>query len=251
MPNRLQHESSPYLLQHASNPVDWHPWGDEAWARAAAEDKPVLLSIGDASCHWRHAMERQALSTELLDQGIIRILTTADQIHGGFGDPPKFPQPWLVELMLRASARGPGGAHGVADLTLRRMARGGIYDQLGGGFHRYAVDGAWRTPHFEKMLYDNALIARLYTHAWQARHDPLFERIAVETLEYLPADLGATRGGFVAGQDAESDGGEGGYYLWSHDQFTRVAPDAAGWFGVTPQGDFEGGLNVLTRARDA
>ncbi|MEA2503672.1 MAG: uncharacterized protein QOG36_715, partial [Actinomycetota bacterium] len=321
MPNRLQHETSPYLLQHASNPVDWYPWGDEAWERAVAEDKPVLVSIGYASCHWCHVMEResfadpeiagllnkhfvsikvdreerpdldalyiealqtltgsagwpltlfltperklffggtyfpptardelpsfraviesvtdewrdsrrdlerqadgvlremrerdttlperQALSAELLDQGIIRILSTADQVHGGFGEPPKFPQPWLVELMLRASARGPGGAHGVADLTLRRMARGGIYDQLGGGFHRYAVDGAWRVPHFEKMLYDNALLARLYPHAWQARHDPLFQRIAVETLEYLVRDLGAAEGGFYAGQDSESDG---------------------------------------------
>ncbi|TMK49308.1 MAG: DUF255 domain-containing protein [Actinobacteria bacterium] len=365
MPNRLQHESSPYLLQHASNPVDWYPWGDEAWARAVAEDKPVLLSIGYASCHWCHVMEResfadpeiaalanqhfisikvdreerpdldalyidalqtltgaagwpltlfltperklffggsyfpptardelpsfravlesvidewrdsrrelerqaegvlremrardtslperQALTTELLDQGIIRILSTADQIHGGFGELPKFPQPWLVELMLRASARGPGGAHGIADLTLRRMARGGIYDQLGGGFHRYAVDGAWRLPHFEKMLYDQALLARLYTHAWQARHDPLFERIAVETLEYLLADLGAAEGGFFSGQDAESGGVEGAYYLWSHDELTRVAPDAAAWFGVTPEGNSEGGLNVLTAAGD-
>ncbi|MEA2593123.1 MAG: uncharacterized protein QOD62_2954, partial [Actinomycetota bacterium] len=366
MPNRLQHETSPYLLQHASNPVDWYPWGDEAWARAVAEDKPVLVSIGYASCHWCHVMEResfadpeiagllnkhfvsikvdreerpdldalyiealqtltgsagwpltlfltperklffggtyfpptardelpsfraviesvtdewrdsrrdlerqadgvlremrerdttlperQALSAELLDQGIIRILSTADQVHGGFGEPPKFPQPWLVELMLRASARGPGGAHGVADLTLRRMARGGIYDQLGGGFHRYAVDGAWRVPHFEKMLYDNALLARLYTHAWQARHDPLFQRIAVETLEYLVRDLGAAEGGFFAGQDSESDGVEGAYYLWSHDEFTGVAPDAAAWFGVTPGGNDEGGLNVLTAAGDA
>jgi uncharacterized protein YyaL (SSP411 family) len=194
--------------------------------------------------------ERQALTTELLDQGIIRVLSTADQIHGGFGEPPKFPQPWLVELMLRASARGPGGAHGIADLTLRRMARGGIYDQLGGGFHRYAADGAWRRPHFEKMLYDNALLARLYTHAWQARHDPLFKRIAVETLEYLLADLGAAGGGFFSGQDAESGGVEGAYYLWSHDELTRVAPDAAAWFGVTPEGNYSAALNVLTAAGD-
>ncbi|HEY2668335.1 MAG TPA: thioredoxin domain-containing protein [Actinomycetota bacterium] len=365
MPNRLQHESSPYLLQHASNPVDWYPWGDEAWARAVAEDKPVLLSIGYASCHWCHVMEResfadpeiaalvnkhfisikvdreerpdldalyiealqtltgaagwpltlfltperklffggsyfppaardelpsfravlesvidewrdsrrelerqaesilgemrardanlperQALTTELLDQGILRILSTADQVHGGFGEAPKFPQPWLVELMLRAAARGPGGAHGIADLTLRRMARGGIYDQLGGGFHRYAVDAAWRTPRFEKMLSDNALLARLYTHAWQARHDPLFERIAVETLEFLLADLGAGEGGFFSGQDAESGGVEGAYHLWSHDELTGVAPGAAAWFGVTPEGNHAGGLNVLTAAGD-
>jgi uncharacterized protein YyaL (SSP411 family) len=365
MQNRLQHETSPYLLQHASNPVDWYPWGDEVWARAVAEDKPVLVSIGYASCHWCHVMEResfadpeiaavlnkhfvsikvdreerpdldalyiealqtltgsagwpltlfltperklffggtyfpptardelpsfraviesvtdewrdsrrdlerqadgvlremrerdttlperQPLSTDQLDQGIIRVLSSADQVHGGFGEPPKFPQPWLVELMLRASARGPGGAHGVADLTLRRMARGGIYDQVGGGFHRYAVDGAWRVPHFEKMLYDNALLARLYTHAWQARHDPLFERVAVETLEFLVRDLGGAGGGFSAGLDSESDGVEGAYYLWSHDEFTRVAPDAASWFGVTPEGNYEGRLNVLTAAGD-
>src|SRR3984893_2344557 len=359
MPNRLQHETSPSLLQHASNPVDWYPWGDEAWARAVAEDKPVLVSIGYASCHWCHVMEResfadpeiagllnkhfvsikvdreerpdldalyiealqtltgsagwpltlfltperklffggtyfpptardelpsfraviesvtdewsdsrrdlerqadsvlremrerdttlperQALSAELLDQGIIRILSTADQVHGGFGEPPKLPHPWLGEVTLRASARGPGGAPGVAARTLRRMARGGIYDQLGGGFHRYAVDGAWRVPHFEKMLYDNALLARLYTHAWQARHDPLFRRIALETLEYLVRDLGAAGGGFFAGEDSDAEGAEGAYYLWSDQDVTRVAPEAAAFFGVTPAGNFEGGLNV-------
>ncbi len=366
MPNRLQNETSPYLLQHAENPVDWYPWGDEAWARAVAEDKPVFVSIGYASCHWCHVMEResfsdptiaellnrdfvsikvdreerpdldalyiealqtltgsagwpltlfltperklffggtyfppkardelpsftsvlmsvteewkdnrrdllaqaddvlrqmrererdlperQKLGAEQLDQGILRILSTADQEHGGFGEAPKFPQPWLVELMLRAAARGPGGAHGIADVALRRMARGGIYDQIGGGFHRYAVDGAWTIPHFEKMLSDNALAARVYTHAWQARHEPLFARIATETLDFLLAHLAAPGGGFFAGVDSDSEGGEGAYYLWSHDEFVGVAPEAAGFFGVTPTGNFSGALNVLTAAGDA
>ncbi|HMC09253.1 MAG TPA: thioredoxin domain-containing protein, partial [Actinomycetota bacterium] len=371
MPNRLADETSPYLLRNGSNPVDWYPWGEEAWSRAAAEDKPVLLSIGYASCHWCHVMEREsfadpeiaallnrdfvcikvdreerpdldslyiealqtltgsagwpltafltpkrklffggtyfppsprddlpsfrsviesvaeewrdsrrelerqaegvlremrdrdktlperrALNADLLDQGILRVQSTADQVHGGFGphgphgeQAPKFPQPWLVELMLRAAVRGPGGAHGIADLTLRRMARGGVYDQIGGGFHRYAVDAAWRIPHFEKMLSDNALLARLYTHAWQARHDPLFARIAVETLEYLLRELRAPAGGFFAGQDSDSDGAEGGFYTWSYDEVMGVAPEAAGFYGITPGGNFEG-RNVPAAAGD-
>src|SRR3989440_411190 len=364
MPNRLADETSPYLLQHASNPVDWYPWGEEAWSRAAAEDRPVLLSVGYASCHWCHVMEREtfadpeiaallnrhfvcikvdreerpdldslyvealqtltgsagwpltafltperklffggtyfppsprgdlpsfrsvidsvaeewrdgrrelerqaegvlremrnrdkmlpeggALNADLLDQGILRIQSTADQVHGGFGEAPKFPQPWLVELMLRAAARGPGGAHGIADVTLRRMARGGFHDQIGGGFHRYTLDAAWRTPHFEKMLYDNALLARLYTHAWQARHDPLFARIAVETLEYLVRELRDPGGAFYAGEDSDSEGAEGRFYTWSYDDFMSVAPEAAGFYGITPEGTFEG-RNVPTAAGD-
>src|SRR5579872_789207 len=152
--------------------------------------------------------------------------------------------------MLRAAARGPGGAHGIADRTLRRMARGGIYDQVGGGFHRYAADGAWVVPHFEKMLYDNALMARLYTHAWQARHDPLFRRIATETLDYLLATLREEAGGFAAAEDSDdASGAEGAYWLWSFDEFTAVAPEAAPFFGVTREGNFEG-RNILTAAAD-
>ena len=363
MGNRLESETSPYLLQHASNPIDWYPWGDEAWHRAVAEDKPVFVSIGYASCHWCHVMERESfsdpdiaaalnrnfiaikvdreerpdldtlyiealqtltgdagwplslfltperklffggtyfppkaqddlpsfssviesvaeewarnrreiekqaqsilqhmrdrektlpaarpLSRDLLDQGIVRIMSTADQTNGGFGETPKFPQPWLVELMLRAASRGPGGAHGIADLTLRRMARGGIYDQLGGGFHRYAADAAWKVPHFEKMLYDNALLGRVYLHAWQGRGDPLFRRIATETFDYLLASLRAPGGAFCAGQDSDTHGVEGGYYCWTHDEVAAVAPAAAAYYGVTPGGNFKG-TNVLSAGR--
>ncbi|HWD09114.1 MAG TPA: thioredoxin domain-containing protein, partial [Actinomycetota bacterium] len=365
MPNHLADQTSPHLLQHADDPVDWYPWGEEAWKRAVAEAKPVFLSIGYASCHWCHVMQResfadpevaallnghfisikvdreerpdldglyleslqtlmgaagwpmslfltpdrqlffggtyyppsprgelpsfqqvlesvadewryrrrelegqaaelirqmrdratfsadgQPLSVELLNQGIAGVISAADLSYGGFGEPPKFPQPWLVELMLRAAARGPGGGHGIADRTLRRMARGGIYDQVGGGFHRYAVDGAWAVPHFEKMLYDNALIARLYTHAWQARHDPLFKRIATETLDYLVSTLSAPGGGFYSAEDSDdASGAEGTYWLWTYDEFAQLAPEAVPFFGVTPEGNFEG-RNVLTAAGD-
>jgi uncharacterized protein YyaL (SSP411 family) len=362
MPNRLATETSPYLRQHAGDPIDWHPWGGEAWSKAAASSRPVFLSIGYAGSHWCQVMSRESfsdpevaalvnahfvailvdrherpdvdgwylealqtlmesagwpmnlfltpggelffggsyypperrgalpsfrqvlesvadewryrrreleaqaadllrqirerpaslpgrrpLSAEGLDQGIVSVLSAADQTYGGFGGPPKFAQPWLVELMLEAATRGPGGAHGVADLTLRRMARGGIYDQIGGGFHHDAVDAAWAVPHFEKLLGDNALAARLYTHAWQARHDPLFRRIATETLEYLLGNLRAPTGAFYAGEGAESpDGTDGGSYVWDSDAFAEVAPEAAGFYGVPPAGR----SIVLTAAGD-
>jgi hypothetical protein len=358
MVNRLANETSPYLLQHAENPVDWYPWGAEAFERARAEDKPILLSIGYAACHWCHVMEResfedQATATlmnerfvsikvdreerpdvdsiymgavqaltgqggwpmtvfctpdgvpflggtyfppedahgmpsfrsvlervdelwrtrraDLLEQGnklvdaigratprasadplqagivtagVSQILAAHDPVHGGFGGAPKFPQAPVLELMLRMSGRVPGVREAV-EHTLRRMALGGIYDQLGGGFARYSVDATWTVPHFEKMLYDNAQLARTYTHAWQAYGDPFYRRIAVETLEYLLRDMRNAGGGFHSSDDADSEGEEGKFYVWSYDEFTSIAPEAADYYGVTEHGNFEG-TNVLT-----
>ncbi len=366
-PNRLINETSPYLLQHASNLVDWYPWGEEALARAAAEDKPILVSIGYAACHWCRAMEEESFSdpevadimnerfisikvdreehpdvdalyvdavqtmtgsagwpltvfltptgapfygggylppeprsglasfrqvldaawsiwrtsrqdvdeqakrvlgqiesradllpekaplSELLwEQGIFSIIQSFDTEHGGFGEAPKFAQPWLIELMLRADHHAPGRPGEVADVTMRRISRGGVYDQIGGGFHRYTEDRAWRIPHFEKMLYDNASLARLYTRGWQARRDPLLARIATETLEYLINDLKDSDGGFYSSEYADSEGegeGEGAFYLWSYEELASLAPEAVEHYGVTREGNFEG-LNVLTASAD-
>ncbi|MEX2539949.1 MAG: thioredoxin domain-containing protein [Actinomycetota bacterium] len=357
MPNRLADETSPYLLQHKDNPVDWYPWGPEALERAEAEDKPLLLSIGYAACHWCHVMERESFEDpdvaavmnehfvcvkvdreerpdvdsiymsatqaltgqggwpmtvfcmpdgtpflagtyfppeerhgmpsfrrvleqvdelwttrreDLLTQGqrlleaIERatpppsreplqagLLTAAasqtmrsyDPANGGFGGAPKFPQAPNLEFMLRMSGRVSGVREAV-DNTLHKMALGGIYDQIGGGFARYAVDATWTVPHFEKMLYDNAQLARVYTHAWQARQDLLYERIAIETLEYLLRDMRDETGGFHSSEDADSEGVEGKFYVWEYDEFKTIAPEAAQYYGVTPDGNFEG-KNIL------
>ena len=361
MPNRLAEETSPYLLQHANNPVDWFPWGEEALAKAKTEDKPLLLSIGYAACHWCHVMEHesfedddiaalmnerfvnvkvdreerpdvdaiymsatQALTghggwpmtvfctpegvpflagtyfppedrqgmpsfrrvlehvhelwqtrrNDLLTQGqrvldaiekgtpraskeplggnllvgaAAQIMRNHDPVHGGFGQAPKFPQAPVLEFMLRMHKRP--GIREAVELTLHKMALGGIYDHLGGGFARYSVDATWTVPHFEKMLYDNAQLARVYTHAWQAFKDSLYERIAVETLEYLMRDMRDTTGGFHSSEDADSEGVEGKFYVWDADEFTSIAPDAVEYYGVTASGNFEG-HNILT-ARDA
>jgi uncharacterized protein len=360
MPNRLSGETSPYLLQHADNPVDWYPWGEEATARAKAEDKPLLLSIGYAACHWCHVMEResfedlqtaalmnerfvcikvdreerpdvdavymsatQALTgqggwpmtvfctpegvpflagtyfppddrhgmpsfrrvldhvsdlwttqrAELLAQGnrvleavertpdvstdplqsallwsaATQIVANHDPLHGGFGSAPKFPQAPVLEFLLRVDDQL--GVRQALERTLRAMAGGGIYDQLGGGFARYSVDATWTVPHFEKMLYDNAQLARVYTHAWQAYKDPLYERIAIETLDYLIRDMRDPTGGFHSSEDADSEGEEGKYYVWDDDEFMRVAPEAAEYYGVVGDGNFEG-QNILTAAAD-
>jgi len=357
-PNRLVGETSPYLLQHANNPVDWYPWGADAFAKAKSEDKPILLSIGYAACHWCHVMERESFEDastaalmndrfvsvkvdreerpdvdavymgavqaltgqggwpmtvfctpdgvpflggtyfppedrhglpgfttvlgrvdelwrtrrgELLDQGrrIVdaiarsvpaasnqplhpalvaqatgRIAANHDATHGGFGGPPKFPQAPVLEFLMRSAPRSPSVRDAV-DRTLRSMALGGIYDQLGGGFARYAVDATWTVPHFEKMLYDNAQLARVYVHAWQAFGDELYRRIATETLEYLLRDMRDAAGGFHSSEDADSDGAEGTFYVWGYHDFISVAPEAAAYYGVTPEGNFEG-RNILT-----
>ena len=368
MPNRLAHETSPYLLQHANNPVDWFPWGDEALTQARERDVPILLSIGYAACHWCHVMERESFEDdataavmnerfvpvkvdreerpdldaiymdavqamtghggwpmtmfltpdgapfyggtyfppedrhgmpafrrvleavhdawtnrrgEITQQGaaliehisrasvagpagedpteqVLRSATDGlrrafDPEWGGFGGAPKFPQPMTIEFLLRMNARGEAFAIDMAKLTLDKMARGGMLDQIGGGFHRYSVDGVWLVPHFEKMLYDNAQLLRLYTRAWQVTRSELYRETALATAEYLVREMRHERGGFFSSQDADSDGVEGKFYVWSYDEFMRAAGDdaaaSAAFYDVTPGGNWEG-VNVLWRPRD-
>ena len=371
VPNRLINETSPYLQQHAHNPVDWYPWGEEALQRARGEDKPILLSIGYSACHWCHVMERESFEDPeiagIMNQHFVNIkvdreerpdldsiymnavqaltgsggwpmtvfltpkgkpfyggtyfppddsrgmpgfprvllgvseayrsrrgdvlqttqklvghlqhltqgfrsgeLLTPDMIHqsyralaqsfdfqdGGFGSAPKFPQPMTYEFSLHYyHLAGNPAALEMVDLTARRMATGGIYDQVGGGFHRYSTDAHWLVPHFEKMLYDNALLSRLYLHTYQATGDPLFRRIAEETLDYVLREMTGPLGGFFSSQDADSEGEEGKFFLWTEDQIHQaLGPDdgalAASYFGVTESGNYEGS-NILNVPRDA
>ena len=373
MPNRLINETSPYLLQHANNPVDWYPWGAEALGRARDEDKPILLSIGYSACHWCHVMERESFENdaiaELMNQhfvnikvdreerpdldavymeavqmltgsggwpmtvfltpdckpfyggtyfppvdrhnmpGFPRLLETVAQAYrnsnpeiqrvtdqlteqmgrtanmprgagalddsilhhaynqlatnfdyqnGGVGSAPKFPQAMTLEILLRYYAHGHNDrALSMLDLTLEKMARGGIYDQVGGGFHRYSTDAFWLVPHFEKMLYDNALLARLYLHAWLATGRALYRRITEETLDYVLREMTGEHGGFFSATDADSEGEEGKFFVWSPDEIENVlgSEDAAlfgGFFGVSPRGNFEGSniLNISVKAAD-
>jgi uncharacterized protein YyaL (SSP411 family) len=360
--NRLANEASPYLLQHAHNPVDWFPWGEEAFERARREDKPVLLSIGYAACHWCHVMERESfedpdtaalmnehfvsikvdreerpdvdaiymdavqamtghggwpltafltpegkpfyagtyypnedrmgmpsfrrvltalaetwrerrgeietqgqrlveaisrsgpsesnepLTEDILSGAFTSLRRAFDPRWGGFGGAPKFPQPMTLEFVLREHLRGRPEALDVLTTTLDRMAAGGVYDQIGGGFHRYSVDERWQVPHFEKMLYDNAQLLRLYTRAWQVTPRDTYRRVAMETGEYLLRELRQPGGGFSSSQDADSDGVEGGFYVWTYDDLEGlVGPGVAAAFGATPAGNMEGGTNVLWR----
>jgi uncharacterized protein len=365
-PNRLADETSPYLLQHAWNPVDWYPWGPEALARARAEDKPILLSVGYAACHWCHVMAHESFedadTAALMNQHFVcvkvdreerpdldgiymdavqamtgqggwpmtvfltpeggpfyagtyfpkldrvglpsfrRVLLAVadawagrredarrqgaklveliasqaalpgaegdgqpddtvlqeafeglrrafDATWGGFGPAPKFPQPMTLELLLRCHLRGFDGALDMAALTLDRMAAGGIFDQLGGGFHRYSTDGRWLVPHFEKMLYDNAQLVRVYTHAWQLTGADRYRRVAARTADYLLRELRHPDGGFFSSQDADSEGVEGRFFVWDHDELVRVAGEpVARWLGATPGGNWEG-TNVLWTPR--
>jgi uncharacterized protein YyaL (SSP411 family) len=358
--NRLANETSPYLLQHAHNPVDWFPWGPEALDRAKEQDKPILLSIGYAACHWCHVMERESFEDEataaLMNEHFVaikvdreerpdvdaiymdavqamtgsggwpmtvfctpegepfyggtyfpdtdrhgipsfrRVLTAVaeawgdkrdealrqaqaltraiarqaeapasleplsdavlqaalagmarafDTTWGGIGGAPKFPQPMTWEFVLRCHLRGMSDAGGMARRTLDRMAGGGMYDQLGGGFHRYSVDGRWHVPHFEKMLYDNAQLALLYLHAWQVFDVERYLEVCVETLDYLLREMRHPEGGFFSSQDADSEGVEGKFFVWSYDELTRIAdPDVAAYLGAVPEGNWEG-TNVL------
>ena len=361
MPNRLINETSPYLLQHANNPVDWYAWGGEALERAKAEDKPILLSIGYSACHWCHVMERESFENEsiarMMNENFINIkvdreerpdldavymeavqmltgsggwpmtvfLTpkgepfyggtyfppvdrhnmpgfprllesiskaykdqrgeisratqqlasqmgrsgqiqggstplTIDVLHqaysnlagnfdyqnGGIGAAPKFPQPMTLELLLRYHHRGFNPrALEMVDLTLEKMAYGGIYDQIGGGFHRYSTDAYWLVPHFEKMLYDNALLARLYLHAYLVTGRPLYRRITEETLDYVLREMTDPLGGFYSAQDADSEGEEGKFFVWTPLEIQSVLGEEngnliGGYFGLTDAGNFEG-----------
>jgi uncharacterized protein len=367
--NRLIHETSPYLLQHAHNPVDWYAWGEEAFAKAKAEDKPILLSIGYSACHWCHVMEHESFENEPiaelmnksfvnikvdreerpdLDQiyqyvvqmfgvgggwpltmfltperepfyggtyfppddrfgrpGFAKVLEAAaryyrehkaeirqttqqvlqglerlstfresdlplkktvienavrklnnifDETNGGFGTQPKFPNPMNLALFMRYwRATGNEGYLRMALLALQKMARGGIYDQLGDGFHRYSVDAQWLVPHFEKMLYDNAQLLRLYIDAYRITKDPFYRRIVKETVTYVQREMLHPEGGFYATQDADSEGEEGKFFVWTPEEIVALlGPDVGEVFcrayGVDPHGNFEHGKSILHRA---
>jgi uncharacterized protein YyaL (SSP411 family) len=368
MPNHLARESSPYLLQHQNNPVDWFPWGEEALAKARSEDKPIFLSIGYSACHWCHVMEHESFESETiasvlnehfvavkvdreerpdLDQiymnavqmltgrggwpmsvfltpelkpfyggtywpptgrhgmpGFDQILaavvdawknrrdqaiTAADQLtaelqkvatteghgdvdalsldliggavnqlarmfdrtFGGFGQAPKFPHPMDLQLLLTAYSRNKQPALlDMVRVTLDRMAAGGIYDHLGGGFARYSVDARWLVPHFEKMLYDNALLARAYTDAYLVTRDENYARVVRETLDYVLRDMTDPAGGFYSTEDADSEGEEGLFYTWTPDEIDAVLGEERGAtlgraFDVTDAGNFEHGRSIL------
>jgi uncharacterized protein YyaL (SSP411 family) len=368
MANALAAESSPYLRQHAENPVDWLAWGPEALERARGYDKPLLVSIGYSSCHWCHVMEResfedartaelmnesfvcvkvdreerpdidaiymeavqgmtgrggwplnvfltpeqlpfyggtyfppeprhgmpswtqvlqaiseaweqnrediraggerlrgrlsgaaqlsastQPITADALDAAVVKLRESFDARHGGFGGAPKFPQASVIEFLLLREERE------MTLATLRAMAAGGIYDQIGGGFSRYSVDEAWTVPHFEKMLYDNALLARAYLHGWQAFGDPELREVCIATLEWALREMRGPEGGFYAALDADSEGVEGRYYVWTvgelRDLLGDDADQAIEWFGATEQGNFadphhpQPGLSVLQGAQ--
>ncbi|MCC9739702.1 thioredoxin domain-containing protein [Streptomyces sp. MNU89] len=394
MPNRLAQETSPYLLQHADNPVDWWPWSEEAFAEARRREVPVLLSVGYSSCHWCHVMARESFEDgeaaaylnahfvpvkvdreerpdvdavymeavqaatgqggwpmtvfltpdaepfyfgtyfppearygipsfrqvlegvhaawsdrreevgevagrivgelssrslalgggedarppgeEELHAALLALTRDYDAARGGFGGAPKFPPSMVLEFLLRHHARtGSEGALQMASDTCEAMARGGLYDQLGGGFARYSVDRRWVVPHFEKMLYDNALLLRVYAHLWRATGSGLARRVALETADFLLREMRTPEGGFASALDADSEvpdgrggpagaegagagGGAGGharhaegaYYVWTPAQLREVLGEedarlAAGYFGVTEEGTFEEGASVL------
>jgi uncharacterized protein len=370
--NRLAQESSPYLLQHAENPVDWHPWGEEALRRARQEDKPIFLSIGYAACHWCHVMAHESFedrdTAEVLNRDFIpikvdreerpdvdavymdsvvamtgqggwplsvfltpegqpffggtyfpptrrfqlpsfrevlaaisrswqedreRILSAGhaltaqlaqeakglsggqsldpntvgvalegvlhayDWTHGGWGTSPKFPQTPVIQFLLeRSRLAGDRMALDMAVHALTAMAHGGIHDQLGGGFHRYAVDARWAVPHFEKMLYDNAMLARAYLAGWRQTQDPILRHVAEAVFSFLRKEMLDARGGFYSSLDADSDGQEGLFYTWTPQEIEKALGDPAladlaiSIFGATPKGNLDG-RSVLTLARDA
>lgn len=367
--NHLIHESSPYLLQHAHNPVDWYPWGEEAFAKARAENKPVLLSIGYSACHWCHVMAHESFEDEeiarlmndlfvnikvdreerpdldqiymnavqmmthhggwpmtvfltpegvpfyggtyfppqdrynipgfprvlisvaeaykerpeeiaetgtsllkelrrlsqsgssdfpiekdLLEAAYTGIVRNYDATHGGFGGAPKFPPAMTLEFLLRTYARtGNKDALQMISHTCQRMAQGGIYDQLGGGFHRYSTDARWLVPHFEKMLYDNALLSRLYLHHFQVTQSASSRQTVEGVLDYVLREMTGVGGGFYSTQDADSEGHEGKFFVWDVAEIKSALGDTAAalfcdYYNVTDQGNFEG-RNILNVTR--
>ena len=365
MANRLINETSPYLLQHAHNPVDWYAWGQEALQTAKEQDKPILLSIGYSACHWCHVMEREsfeneataslmnqnfinikvdreerpdldsiymqavqaltgqggwpmtvfltpngepfyggtyfpphdhggmpgfprvlmkmaeayksqrvevtkattqlvthlqqqndlrsktvALNPQILDEAFSQLLPSFDEQNGGFGGAPKFPQPMIYDFLLHYhyQKKDPKSLH-MIELSLEKMARGGIYDQVGGGFHRYSTDAHWLVPHFEKMLYDNALLSRLYLHAYQSTRHSFHKRVVEETLDYVLREMTDETGGFYSSQDADSEGEEGKFFVWTPQEIEELLGANDGhlfksYYNVTDQGNFEG-KNIL------
>jgi len=368
MPNHLVSENSPYLLQHANNPVNWYPWGNEALTKAKAENKPIFLSIGYAACHWCHVMEHESfedpetavfmnehfinikvdreerpdidniymqatiamtgsggwpmsvfltpalkpfyagtyfppvrrynmpsfkeilsglsnawqqdrdevektsskvhehisaqaknqneehLTQDHLDAIGKSMLESYDWGYGGWGDAPKFPQAMALEYLLHnASVRKTDEYQKLIEHYLRAMARGGMYDVVGGGFSRYSTDNQWRVPHFEKMLYDNALLTRAYLHVWQVTRDPFYKRIVEETLNFIASEMTNPQGGFYSSLDADSEGEEGKFYVWSLDEIRTILKENSDFFeaayGITDKGNWEG-KTVLQRNLD-
>jgi uncharacterized protein YyaL (SSP411 family) len=363
--NRLIHETSPYLLQHAHNPVEWFPWGPEAFDKARAENKPLLLSIGYSACHWCHVMEHESfendsiaaimnehfvsikvdreerpdldhiyqnvvqmlsgqggwpltmfltpeqepfyggtyfppedrygrpgfprildavadayhrrpgevtksiqqireglkklssleaspgeLSPDILTNAARALANNFDMVHGGFGTQPKFPNPSNLEYLLRYwHVSGNENFLNMAKLATRKMASGGIYDQLGGGFHRYSVDDRWLVPHFEKMLYDNAQLLPLYLNMYQITHDEFYARVARETLAYIKREMLDPEGGFYATQDADSEGEEGKFFVWTKAEVDALLGEASRlfcrYYDITGAGNWEHGNNIL------
>ncbi len=376
--NRLIDATSPYLLQHAHNPVDWYPWGEEALQKAKDEDKPIFLSIGYSACHWCHVMERESFENEataailnehfvsikvdreerpdldeiymtavqimtgsggwpmsvfltpdlkpfycgtyfppedmmgrpgftsvlnsivevwnnrredvlksadqltqyvrqsvkmrtgqagevtadLLKRAVTELKESFDSAHGGWGGAPKFPSSPSIELLLRQHAHsGDAELLAMAESTLTKMYRGGMYDHLGGGFHRYSVDAQWLVPHFEKMLYDNAQLSEVYLDAYQATGDPLYARVVREILDYEIRDMQDDQGAFYSTEDADSEGQEGIFYLWGYDEVLSILGQEDSeafcrYYNVRPEGNFNShesyheGLNILHIARD-
>lgn len=367
--NRLIYETSPYLRQHAHNPVDWYPWGPEAFERAKADDMPIHLSIGYSACHWCHVLAHESfenpetaallnkyfinikvdreerpdldqiymnavqmmtrhggwpmtvfltpegvpfyggtyfppedrhnmpgfprillgvadayrsrpdevtetaasileelrnmgqaresneiITAEILDTAERNIARSYDPRYGGFGSAPKFPAAMNLEFLLRQYHRtGQSETLEMIENTCRKMAEGGMYDQLGGGFHRYSTDAKWLAPHFEKMLYDNALLSRLYLHVYQQTKDDFYKRIAEETLDYVLREMTDERGGFYSTQDADSEGHEGKFFVWTVDEVQEILGEEDGalfcaFYDVTENGNFEG-KNILHVSR--
>src|SRR4030042_193187 len=374
--NWLINEKSPYLLQHATNPVDWYPLGEEAFERAQKEDKPVFLSIGYATCHWCHVMAHESFEdigvaailnkdfvcikvdreerpdidsvymsvcqmmtgqggwpltiiltpekkpffagaylpkearqcmyglldllpritilwqeqrsnltasadeisnalqkipvstgnispdASLLQEGYKELAVRFDEAYGGFGSAPKFPTPYTLIFLLRFWKRtGTKRALAMVEKTLGEMRMGSICDQIGGGFHRYSTDSRWRVPHFEKMLYDQALLVMAYTEAYQAPHNPQFRKTAAEIIAYVIRDLSSPGGAFLSAEDADSDGTEGAFYLWTVHEVEQVlgkddAALAARFFNITPAGNYPAstdkpGQNILYQTQSS